>query len=177
MFLRWIAILGITLVVVSGFAINLNGQQCGHSTKTYSVFVRNGTVAEDLRYRVYPLGRNNSETLRNSLKKLFPYAEFTETYMYDKFFPNLQKEHAVAFVRGYRSTDFPTPDLENRGGRNYLAGTVVDGYIMFHTLETDTTPYLLEITADNKESFYAVSNLFGGCFGGRNVLLYERINP
>lgn len=167
-------LVGTVLCIVVLFVPNIYSQLCGQAEYKFTVFVKDGAQAKNLRFRVYPLGNRDSPQLRDSLKQLVPYEDIPERISFPRFTRIIDMHTAEIFLKTYRESDYPKPSLYNPLGENLLSDTVKNGEFSFFTLEGGSTPYLLEVKADNMPPYYRIDNLFGGCGGGVNVNLVQK---
>ncbi|HVF48103.1 MAG TPA: hypothetical protein VNA17_11095 [Pyrinomonadaceae bacterium] len=153
------------------------GQACGVSRYTFTVYVRNGTAAaRNVRYRVFPLTRVDGKTdttwLRETLAPEHDHKDFA-TWSYRRPPLRVDLNAARSFVRTYDPKLYKPQDT-TYGSKNELAGVFKNSTATFSTVETDDTPYLLEITADGFQSVYILAPIMGGCRQHDDVVLKKR---
>jgi len=149
------------------------GQACGRSEFTFTVYVQNGTAARNVRYRVFPVvrvdGKTDTSWLRQTLAPDHDPEDFA-AWRYHRPALRVDANAARAFIGKYDPKLYKPQDT-TYGEKNALTGIFKNATATFFTSETNTTPYLLEITADGFESVYILAAIMGGCRQHDDVLL------
>lgn len=147
----------------------LAAQKCGRGTNTLRFFVKDQQQLDTIYYEVILANQIN-------FAKLFPVdtSYFKELERHIKY--NIYKGVVVTGAE-LEKCILNVPDSSDHEltkhipelGRIATKGVIKDGEIRFPTHETDSTPYLLKLTAGDK-TVYFIHYLLGGCNRTTNFL-------
>ena len=164
--------------IVLGLGISAFGQVCGGGIQTFSIFVRNGLQAENLRYQLYtvmPLGSKDDHeaTAKYLTSTFFPYREPVLSTFWIKDV-EVNPEIAEKFIAKHKPENFRRdPPEDAYFQRNKYADSIKDGEFEFWSRELYDRPLLLKIFADNYRPVYLLGSHFGGCSRKHRVILDE----
>lgn len=165
------------LICIVCFGVSfVHAQACGKSVRTISLeYPPDKKPAKKVSYELFYLAPKEDGSKYNDDEKM---SKFLIDFLgdstlkgkfwggYEESFVSVPREKAEDYIKDYRLEDFESY-YTNKWHDNHLPqldGEFVDSVLKLETRETDITPFIMRIKADNYKTLYFVSSFLGGCF-------------